>query len=247
MPTGTWRSPSCSWQKAATGHQTAYTLARVLDIVLRLLHPFTPFVTEELWGHLKQAAQQKSGAFAPAGGWEDALIVAKFPEPRDAEGWEAQKIADFGLVQEIVRSIRNLRTEKKGSPRQEDPRGAGLRRPLALLDKQGALIAHLAGIDPAALVMEHEVDPKPSPAAAVVVMGIEMYLPLAGMVDTSEERARLEKDLADTDGQIERLEKLLGSSFAEKAPAAVVEKERQKLATYRETAARLKEQIEALG
>ena len=226
---------------------TAYTLVRVLDMSLRLLHPFTPFVTEELWGYLKQAAQQKSGAFAPAGGWEDALIVAKFPEPRDSEGWEDQKTGDFILVQEIIRAIRNLRTEKKVAPGKKVPAVLACGDRLHVLDKQGALISHLAGIDPAALVMEHEVDPKPSPAVAVVVMGIEIYLPLAGMVDTSEERSRLEKDLADTDGQIERLEKLLGSSFAEKAPAAVVEKERQKLATYRETATRLKEQIEALG
>ena len=101
-------------------------------------------------------------------------------------------------------------------------------------------------MDPAALVLEHELDPKPSPAAVGGGPGVEIYLPLAGLVDTGEERARLEKELAEMDGQIERLEKLLGSSFAEKAPAAVVEKERQKLATYRETAARLKEQIEAL-
>jgi len=226
---------------------TAYTLVRVLDMSLRLLHPFTPFVTEELWGYLKQTAQEKSVAFAPAGGWEDALIVAKFPEPRSQEGWEEQKTHDFGLVQEIVRSIRNLRAEKKVAPGKKIPAVMACGDRLHVLDKQGALIAYMAGLDPDGLSMEHEVDPKPSPAASVVVMGIEIYLPLAGMVDTSEERARLEKDLAETEGQIERLEKLLGSSFAEKAPAMVVEKERQKLTTYRETAARLKEQIEALA
>ncbi len=73
---------------------TASTLVRVLDACLRLLHPFTPYVTEELWGRLKQAAQQASEALTPKGGWEEALIVARWPEPRPAEGWEDQKIAD---------------------------------------------------------------------------------------------------------------------------------------------------------
>jgi len=79
-----------------------------------------------------------------------------------------------------------------------------------------------------------------------VVAGVELYLPLAGLVDRDEERARLEKELAEAQGQIERLEKLLNSSFAEKAPPAVVEKERQKLAVWQETATRLKGQLEAL-
>jgi valyl-tRNA synthetase len=65
-------------------------------------------------------------------------------------------------------------------------------------------------------------------------------------VDPSEERARLEKELAEVSSQVERLEKQLSGSFAERAPAAVVEKERQKLATYQNTAARLKEQLNAL-
>ena len=68
-----------------------------------------------------------------------------------------------------------------------------------------------------------------------------------GLVDTSEERARLEKELAETAAQIERLETLLSGSFAEKAPAAVVEKERQKLATYKETTLRLQSQLDALN
>lgn len=91
---------------------TADTLVRVLDMSLRLLHPFIPFVTEELWGHLKEAAVDSSNSFTPKGGWPEALIVAPWPETRAEEGWEAETVADFELVQEVVRAIRNLRAEK---------------------------------------------------------------------------------------------------------------------------------------
>ncbi|MFM8425488.1 MAG: valine--tRNA ligase, partial [Chloroflexota bacterium] len=86
--------------------RAADTLARVFDMALRLLHPFTPFVTEEIWGHLHSAVRE-SPLKDICNDWPDALIVAKWPEPRDPEGWEAEKIADFELIQEIVRSIRN--------------------------------------------------------------------------------------------------------------------------------------------
>jgi len=78
------------------------------------------------------------------------------------------------------------------------------------------------------------------------VAGVEIYLPLADLVDLEAERARLQNELAEAEKQIERLRGLLASPFAEKAPPAVVEKERQKLATFEETAGRLREQLENL-
>jgi valyl-tRNA synthetase len=225
---------------------TAYTLVRVLDICLRLLHPFTPFVTEELWGYLKSACQSKSIAFTPMRGWEEALIVARYPVARPLEGWEAQKVGDFNLVQEIVRGIRNLRAEKKVPPGKRIPAVLACGEQLSVLKGQTATIAHLSGLDTQALVMEHMLEEKPQPAISFVVLGVEIYLPLAGLVDTSEERARLQKELTEVEAQIERLDKLLGGSFAEKAPPPVVEKERQKLTTYQETAGRLREQLKGL-
>jgi valyl-tRNA synthetase len=73
---------------------------------------------------------------------------------------------------------------------------------------------------------------------------VEIYIPLSGMVDLDEERGRLQKELAGTQSQIERLEKLLASGFADKAPAPVVQKEREKLASFQETAAKLKAQLD---
>jgi valyl-tRNA synthetase len=75
---------------------------------------------------------------------------------------------------------------------------------------------------------------------------VEIYLPLSGLVDIAEERTRLGKSLAEAESQIARLEALLASPFAEKAPAEVVHKEREKLTGFRETAGRLKSQLEGL-
>ena len=225
---------------------TGFTLVRVFDMCLRMLHPFTPFVTEELWGYLKQAAQVHGVAFTPRLGWEEALIVARFPEPRALEGWESQKVGDFNLVQEIIRGIRNLRAEKKVAQGKRIPAALACGDKLMVLKDQAAVIAHLGMIDPEQFVLEHALEEKPSPAVSFVVSGVELYLPLAGLIDSSEERARLEKELAETATQVERLETLLSSSFAEKAPPAVVEKERQKLATYKDTTTRLQSQLDAL-
>ena len=79
-----------------------------------------------------------------------------------------------------------------------------------------------------------------------MVSGIEIYLPLSGLVDLESEQTRLQKELDEVQTQINRLEELLSSPFAQKAPAAVVNKERQRLASFQETAASLREQMQAL-
>ncbi|MEW6094291.1 MAG: valine--tRNA ligase [Chloroflexota bacterium] len=229
-------------QKEETKAQTVETLARVLDICLRLLHPFTPFVTEELWGHLRNATCHSSLATL-AQDWPEALIVAAWPEPREPEGWEAGKTADFALVQEIVRSIRNLRAEKKVSPAKRISAAVVGGAKTDLLGEQAAVIAALAGLDPAQFAVHKSLVTKPEDAVALVVGPVEVHVPLSGMVDADEERTRLEKELSSLQVQIERLEKLLASDFANKAPAAVVQKERERLASFQETAEKLKAQL----
>ncbi|MEJ5201903.1 MAG: valine--tRNA ligase [Anaerolineales bacterium] len=227
-------------------HYTAYTLVRVLDTCLRLLHPYTPYVTEELWGHLKRAAQSRSNRFAPKHGWEEALILARWPEANPPEGWEEQKMAEFALVQDIVRAVRNLRAEKKVSPGKKIPALIAAGDKLDVLKAQQKTIQALAHLDADTFQLEEVLSEKPQDAATLVVAGVEIYLPLAGMVDTTAERVRLEKELEEIRGQIARLEQLLNSPFAQKAPPAVVEKEREKLTTYRQSAERLDNQIKNL-
>ncbi|MBI5943730.1 MAG: valine--tRNA ligase [Chloroflexi bacterium] len=229
-------------QNEAARQQTVETLARVLDISLRLLHPFTPFITEEVWGHLQNATRNSQLATLSQD-WPNALIVAKFPEPREPEGWEESKIADFTLIQELVRSIRNLRAEKNIAPSKKLAAQFSAGDKAELLNQQSATIAALAGLDPSQITIHESLTDKPADSVALVVGSVEIYIPLAGTVDVTNDKARLEKDLAEAQSHIERLEKLLSSDFANKAPAAVVAKEREKLAGYKDTAAKIQSQL----
>jgi valyl-tRNA synthetase len=225
-----------------TRTSTAVTLARIFNVSMRLLHPFTPFITEEIWGHLRRAILDSPIADIAAD-WPEALIVARFPEPREPEGWEESKLADFTIMQDIVRSIRNLRAEKNVSPAKRLAAQLSAGDKTGLLKEQAAMIASLAGLDVDGFKIEKSIKQKPKDSVALVVGSVEIYLPLAGMVDLADEKARLEKELKETESHIERLEKLLASDFANKAPTQVVGKEREKLASYKETAEKIKAQL----
>ena len=229
-------------QDEDTKARTVETLARVFDMALRLLHPFTPFVTEELWGHLRTAVRN-SPFFNIAGDWPNALIVAQWPEPREPEGWEESKIADFELLQEIVRSIRNLRAEKGVAPSKRIAASIAAGSKADLLHEQTGVLASLAALSESELSIVPSLADKPQDTVALVVGSVEIYLPLAGMVDLAEEKARLEKELKEAESHIQRLEKLLAGDFANKAPAHLVAKEREKLAGYQKTAEKIKAQL----
>jgi valyl-tRNA synthetase len=245
-----WYVEIAKLQLAEGGDRAFYTaqlLVRVLDTSLRLLHPYTPYVTEELWGRLKRAAQVRSEHLAPAGGWEEALIVARWPQAEAEESWEASAVEDFSLIMEMVRSIRNARAEKKVTPGKLIPATIAAGGRIGIIGEQLASIIALAHLDRAETRLVESLAEKPANAIGLVVSGVEIYLPLTGMVDNQAERARMEKELAEVESQIERLKMLLNGPFAEKAPEPVVEKERQKLAAFMETAEKLKGQIKSLS
>ena len=232
-----WYIEIAKLQFAEGGDRAFYTakvLVQVFDSCLRLLHPFTPFVTEALWGHLKQTCIENFSGYHPAEGWTDALMVAAWPVSNPREGWEEQKIADFILIQEMVRAIRNLRRIAASI-------AAGDK--WNIINENIKVIASLAGLDENQIILKSDLAEKPLDQTALIVMGIEIYLALSDVVDAPAEQARLEKELAIATDQINRLEALLNSSFAQKAPAQVVEKERQKLAGFQETAQKIREQL----
>ncbi len=227
-------------QGGARAYLTAETLLRVFDISLRLLHPFTPFVTEEIWGHLRAATRQ-SALIDSTKEWPAMLMIAHWPEIRPEEGWESEKITNFALLQEVIRGIRNFRSEKNVKP--------GLKLAALIVDGTGLIkreartVAVLASLDETNLEIHEKLDTKPEGYVALVAGPVEIYLPLAALINPEEERARLNKELAEAESQIERLEKLLGSDFANKAPAQLIQKERDKLAGYKDSATKIKAQL----
>ena len=234
-------------------YDTVQTLVHVLDTSLRLLHPFTPFVTEELWGHLKQAVSAHPGLSArnlppdpELGRWEQALIVARWPEPTEEEAWESQVISEFSLVMDLIRGIRNLRAEKNVPPGKLIPANlVASGRPFEIMQSQLKTIAALAYLDASHLVLTNELS-TPLPGSISLVVGpLEVYLPQDGMLDLESERMRMEKELGEAQAQIDRLEKLLASPFTQKAPAAVVEKERDRLEEFKEIAEKLRRQLKS--
>jgi valyl-tRNA synthetase len=221
---------------------TVQTLASVLDTCLRLLHPFIPFITEELWGHLRRAIEN------PPSGYPPALIVAPWPAPTPMEDWETEALTTFSLVQDAVRAIRNLRAEKGVRPGQLIPATFIAKGEVtSLLEGQLPVMAMLAGLDPTRTAILRSFAGEREGYVSLVVGAMEIFLPLAGLMNMAEERARLAKELAETEAQISRLETLFAGPFAQKAPPPVVQKERDKLAAYGETAAKLRSQIQALG
>jgi valyl-tRNA synthetase len=142
-----------------------------------------------------------------------------------------------------VRAIRNLRAEKKVGPARRIPAVIAGGTKTGLFQQQAPVIAALAGLDPAQFAIHSSLASKPTDAITLVVGSIEVHLPLSGMVDQEEERARLARELDAAQAQIDRLEKLLASDFASKAPPAVVQKERERLAALQETARMLEAQL----
>jgi len=200
-------------------------------------------VTEELWDHLKESASEKSKLFEPASGWEEALIIARWPEADPAVKPDEQAVSEFGILMEIIRSIRNFRAEKKIPAGKKIAATVITGSKNELIERQADIIAALAHLDPNKLNIISEKPYSYQGQASIIVMGIEIYLALSDLVDAQKEKERLEAELKNAESQVARLEKLLAGDFATHAPVKLVEGEKQKLALYKETVEKIKQQL----
>jgi valyl-tRNA synthetase len=224
--------PILSGTDEAAKTETQATAAWALDAILKLLHPFMPFITEELWQH--------------TAGWgaarEQVLTLAAWPEPQSLQN--AQADAEIEWVIELVTAIRSVRSEMNVPP--------GAQIPLLLVapdqdararaERHEALLSRLARLS-----RIEEGEAVPSGAVQLVVGRTSAALPLADVIDIAAERARLEREIAKLQDEIGKVDKKLGNAqFLAKAPEEVVEEQRERRTEAEERQTRLRDALRRL-
>ncbi len=215
-------------------------LASALDTALRLLHPFMPFITEELWQGLKQRL--------PEGSLDSAsIIIAPYPIG-NKKFIDAEAEAVMDSVIEIIRSIRNARAERKVAAGKWIEARVYADELQSAIAVQSEAIEILAKARPLAVLSRDQRQTKEEKALVLVLKESEVVLPWAGMVDIAAEKRRLEGEISTVEKEIDRLEqRLKDSAFVSKAPAAVVDKERGKLQAGKDKLLRLKQELAQIG
>ncbi len=205
----------------------------ILEQGLLLLHPFMPFVTEELWQHL---GDRKAG---------DSISIQRWPI-QDARWVDQRATEEMVFVQELIGAVRNIRSEMNVPPTK--PCAVYLNshdeKYLDLFNDTKAYLQRLARVDKSEAGLNMA---KPLHAASAVVNGQEVYVPLEGLIDLDVERKRLGREIS----RIERIlegtrRKLAKTEFVKKAPPDIVESERQKEASFRTTLEKLRRNYQSL-
>ncbi len=210
---------------------TRSILAYVLDQTMRLLHPFMPFITEEIWQNLPHSGE--------------SITQASWPVVNEAMVDE-QAASEMKLLVEIIRSVRNIRAEVNTplSKKIKMILKAKDASVLKVLEKNRGYIERFC--NPEELMIAVDVE-APEKAMTAVVTGAEIMLPLAGLINLDEERARLEKEVERLNKEVERVQKKLSNEgFVKKAPEKVIEEERAKEQDYLEKRAVVQERLNEL-
>jgi valyl-tRNA synthetase len=217
-------------------------LAYVLERLLRLLHPFMPFITEEIWQNLVGRLPDKPGR-------PDSLIVASYPTS-DPDLLDDAAESDMQAVIEMVRAVRNLRAEFRIKPNESVEAVVDAPEVRGVIEAEADAIKTLAGIDPLTLLSDGSPG-RPSDAGQQVslVLGSgTATVPLEGLVDLEQERARLSGELEQIDSNRQRLAaRLRDEQFLSRAPEDVVERERERLKGMEDRRARVQETLTHLG
>ena len=217
---------------------TRRTLIRTLETVLRALHPITPFITAELWERVAPVAGRK------ASGGAHGIVVAPYPQAQ-LEKIDGQADAWVAKLKAVVGACRNLRSEMNLSPAE--------RVPLltigdeAFFDVAAPLVKALAKLSNVQHFGDDAAFAQATRNTPVAVVG-DARLALHVEIDVAAEIERLGKEIKRLDGEIAKAEaKLANESFVARAPAAVVEQEKQRVAEFRSTRDRLRDQAQGLA
>lgn len=209
-------------------------LAHVLEVALRLLHPIMPFITEDIWQRLP-----RPNGHAPS------IMVSKWPIS-DSSLVDPEAVRKMERVMGLIRGIRNIRSEVRIPPNtwltvlvkvkgEEEE---------SLLESTEAYIRHLARVQE--LRKERTLE-RPRVSAVAVTAGMEIYVPLEGVIDIASETGRVDRELQKVDRELERVNrKLSNADFLARAPAEVVAKERENQRTLQETQEKLRRHLTML-
>lgn len=215
---------------------TRRTLARVLEVVLRLAHPFMPFITEEIWQRLK----------APAGVQGETLMLQPWPVANEAR-IDAAAEGDIEWVKALMLGVRQIRGEMKISMAKRIDiivANASAEDQRRLADFE-PLLNKLAKLESVRLLAAGEEAPM---SATTLVGEMEVLVPMAGLIDKDAELTRLDKEIGRLEGEVKRVGgKLANEGFVAKAPAEVLEKERAKLAEAEQALAKLVDQRQRIA
>jgi len=221
------------YDREAKGRLEAlYVLNKVLVNAMKLLHPFMPFITEEVYSHLITD--------------DESIMISKWPE-YSANTLYAEEEKLMGFIMDAVRGIRNIRAEMN-VPASRKSKAFFVTTDRTIEDvlvQEQSTFTRLASLSE--IVVQKDKSGIADDAVAVVVNGAEIYLPLEDLIDLQKELERLEKEKANLEMELDRVNKKLGNEgFVSKAPPAVIEGEREKLKKYTEIYEKIIERIQTL-
>ena len=213
-------------------------LVFVLERVLRLLHPFMPFITEEIWQTLRNRLPGLD-AVAPA------LVVAEYPGAHPGRH-DAEAEEEMSGIVEMVRGIRNIRAEFRIAASQKVEAVVNAPQIAQAVEGEAEAIRALALVEP--LTLNGATDGADNNRVSIVLAKGTVTVPLGGLVDLEREKRRLSAELGELEGNLQRLsDRLEDEKFVSRAPADVVERERQRLETAESRRSRVAETLARLG
>ena len=223
---------------AAQQRATRRTLIRTLEVILRLAHPLIPFVTEELWQKVAPVAARA----------DESVSIANYPQGQP-ERIDAQAMAQVGKLKALVDACRNLRGEMNVSPATRLPLFvvSGQATEARFLQQVAPVLRALAKLSEVRIFDDEAAWSNAAQAAPVAMVG-EARICLHMEIDVAAEKLRLGKEVTRLEGEIGKAQgKLANQAFVAKAPAAVIDQERKRVADFEATLIKLREQLTRLG
>ncbi|ARN75373.1 valine--tRNA ligase [Oceanicoccus sagamiensis] len=225
---------------AALKKGTRRTLIRVLETTLRLLHPFMPFITEEIWQRVAPLAGKTNSG-------DDATVMLQ-PYPELNENYvDPQAEADIEWVKGVIEGVRNIRGEMNISPAKAIPIliNNGNDEDQRRLEENRQFLMTLAKLETITWLADGDQAPM---SATSLVEQMEILVPMAGLIDKAAETARLGKEIEKLQKDLDRITgKLSNPKFVDKAPADVVNKEKEKQAAQQQSLDKLQQQLEQIN